>query len=217
MVGYVCLALVINSLHNVINFKDMFYGVAFGNEKVVVLHETRWKSDAVLMIMAFEMVHIQEHPHSKLGPLHHSLSCTITLRKHCVTLLLSSLVSLYLNSYSEPAAACEVECPGTHCLGVGATLWVPITTGWHSWWSVETSRSGRKPHVIAQKHHAMLQILKHYPCGVNLCVEWGGTEDSCFYEGKFKHKCKPTNLKRPMKMGRRWRNSRDAEVKAACA
>lgn len=87
MVDYFCLAPVINSLHSVIHFKDMFYGVAFGNEKVVVLHETRWKSDAVLMIMAFEMAHIQEHPHSKLGPLHHSLSCTITLGKHCVTLL----------------------------------------------------------------------------------------------------------------------------------
>lgn len=128
IVSYFCLALVVNSLYNIINLKDIFYGVAFGNEKVIVLHETRWKNDAVLMIMAFEMFHIQEHPHSKLCPLNHSLSCTITLEKHCIKLLTIIITGFILSEHLFRASSslegglprlalpgCLSHSQGSHC------------------------------------------------------------------------------------------------------
>ena len=50
ILGDFCLALVINWIYSVINFKNMFYSVAFGNEKVIVWRETHGKDDVVLMI-----------------------------------------------------------------------------------------------------------------------------------------------------------------------
>lgn len=63
IVGDFCLALIINSIYSVINFKNTFYSVAFGDEKVIVQRETHGKDDVVLMITTFQNV-----PHSRTFP-----------------------------------------------------------------------------------------------------------------------------------------------------